>query len=213
MLGASWVDKHSIAGPAAQHNRPLHALPLAAAGSMMQLLCGKQQLRPCASGPRAAVDPAVVAAGLGMQHLAPIEEVFEPLIPMAATRAWALVPHGCRRRGGGGGRGRNGTSAPWPACSAAARRRHGRCPGGCHRKTSRDGCGRSRRAGARQPAGPTARGQGWVLQARACRILSSVRYWTQSGAVQQRGGVGVGVPKDSAGQGGTVLPLPLRMAW
>ncbi len=27
------------------------------------------------------------------------------------------------------------------------------------------------------------------------------------------GGVGVGVPKDLEGQGGTVLPLPLRMAW
>jgi hypothetical protein len=46
MLGASWVDEHSIAEPVAQHNRPLHALPLAADRSRMKMLCGLQRLRP-----------------------------------------------------------------------------------------------------------------------------------------------------------------------
>ena len=48
MLGASWVDGHSIAALAAQHNQLLNALLLAAERSKVGLLCGKQQLRPCA---------------------------------------------------------------------------------------------------------------------------------------------------------------------
>ena len=48
MLGASWVDEHSIAAPAAQHNQLLNALLLAADRSKVGLLCGLQQLRPCA---------------------------------------------------------------------------------------------------------------------------------------------------------------------
>jgi hypothetical protein len=70
MLGASWVDEHSIAAPAAQHNQLLNALLLTADRSKVGLLCDLQQLRPyavvaastaarkpasrlCASGPRA----------------------------------------------------------------------------------------------------------------------------------------------------------------
>ena len=48
MLGASWVDEHSIAALAAEHNQLLHALLLAADRSKVGLLCGLQQLRPCA---------------------------------------------------------------------------------------------------------------------------------------------------------------------
>jgi len=48
MLGASWVDEHSIAAPAAQHNQLLDALLLAADRSKVEVLCGLQQLRPCA---------------------------------------------------------------------------------------------------------------------------------------------------------------------
>ena len=48
MLGASWVDGHSIAALAAQHNQLLNALLLAAERNKVGLLCGKQQLRPCA---------------------------------------------------------------------------------------------------------------------------------------------------------------------
>jgi hypothetical protein len=46
MLGASWVDEHSIAELAAEHNQLLNALPPAANGSKVELLCGLQQLRP-----------------------------------------------------------------------------------------------------------------------------------------------------------------------
>jgi len=53
MLGASLVDGHSIAGLAAQHNQLLNALLLAAERNKVGLLCGMQQLRPCASGSRA----------------------------------------------------------------------------------------------------------------------------------------------------------------
>jgi hypothetical protein len=38
MVGASWVDEHSMAELAAQHNQPLHALHLAAAGIKMKML-------------------------------------------------------------------------------------------------------------------------------------------------------------------------------
>ena len=48
MLGASWVDEHSIAALAAQHNQLLNALLLAAERSKVGLLCGRQHLRPCA---------------------------------------------------------------------------------------------------------------------------------------------------------------------
>ncbi len=48
MLGASWVDKHSIAALAAEHNQLLNALLLAADRSKVGLLCGLLQLRPCA---------------------------------------------------------------------------------------------------------------------------------------------------------------------
>ncbi len=46
MLGASWVDGHSIAALAAQHNQLLNALLLAAERNKVGLLCGMQQLRP-----------------------------------------------------------------------------------------------------------------------------------------------------------------------
>jgi hypothetical protein len=45
MLGASLVDEHSIATPAAQHNQLLNALLLAADRSKVGVLCGLQQLR------------------------------------------------------------------------------------------------------------------------------------------------------------------------
>jgi hypothetical protein len=48
MLGASWVDGHSIAALTAQHNQLLNALLLAAERNKVGLLCGMQQLRPCA---------------------------------------------------------------------------------------------------------------------------------------------------------------------
>jgi len=48
MLGASWVDEHSIAELTAEHNQLLNALLLAADRSKVRLLCGLQQLRPCA---------------------------------------------------------------------------------------------------------------------------------------------------------------------
>ena len=48
MLGASWVDEHSIAELAVEHNQLLHALLLAADRSKVGLLCGMQELRPCA---------------------------------------------------------------------------------------------------------------------------------------------------------------------
>ena len=48
MLGASWVDGHSIAALAAQHNQLLNALLLAAERNKVGLLFGMQQLRPCA---------------------------------------------------------------------------------------------------------------------------------------------------------------------
>jgi len=48
MLGASLVDGHSIAALAAQHNQLLNALLLAAERNKVVLLCGMQQLRPCA---------------------------------------------------------------------------------------------------------------------------------------------------------------------
>ena len=48
MLGASWVDEHSIAELTAEHNQLLDALLLAADRSKVELLCGLQQLRPCA---------------------------------------------------------------------------------------------------------------------------------------------------------------------
>ena len=48
MLGASWVDGHSIAALAAQHNQLLNALLLAAERNKVGLLCGMQQLKPCA---------------------------------------------------------------------------------------------------------------------------------------------------------------------
>ena len=48
MLGASWVDGHSIAALAAQHNQLLNALLLAAERNKVELLCGMQQLSPCA---------------------------------------------------------------------------------------------------------------------------------------------------------------------
>jgi hypothetical protein len=55
MLGASWVDGHSIAALAAQHNQLLNALLLAAERSKVGLLCGQQQHRPCAGvAPRRA---------------------------------------------------------------------------------------------------------------------------------------------------------------
>ncbi|WP_295535845.1 hypothetical protein [Synechococcus sp. UW140] len=55
MLGASWVDGHSIAALAAQHNQLLNALLLAAERNKVGLLCGKQQLRPYAGvAPRRA---------------------------------------------------------------------------------------------------------------------------------------------------------------
>jgi hypothetical protein len=43
MLGASWVDEHSIAELAAQHNQLLNALLLAADQSKVGLLCGLQR--------------------------------------------------------------------------------------------------------------------------------------------------------------------------
>ena len=46
MLGASWVDEHSIVELAAEHNQLLNALLLAADRSKVGLLCGLQQLRP-----------------------------------------------------------------------------------------------------------------------------------------------------------------------
>ena len=48
MVGASWVDGHSIAALAAQHNQLLNALLLAAERNKVGLLCGLQQFRPCA---------------------------------------------------------------------------------------------------------------------------------------------------------------------
>jgi len=48
MLGASFVDEHSIAALAAQRNQLLNALLLGADRSNVELLCGLQQLRPCA---------------------------------------------------------------------------------------------------------------------------------------------------------------------
>jgi hypothetical protein len=48
MLGASWVDGHSIAALAAEHNQLLNALLLAANRSRVGLLCGLLQLRPFA---------------------------------------------------------------------------------------------------------------------------------------------------------------------
>ena len=54
MLGASWVDGHSIAALAAQHNQLLNALLPAAERSKVGLLCGKQQLRLCAVATRRA---------------------------------------------------------------------------------------------------------------------------------------------------------------
>lgn len=89
----------------------------------------------------------------------------------SATRAWAVVRHGCRRRGDGGASGRNGTSARWPLRSGAAHRRRVPCRGGHHHRTSRDGCGRSCTAGAPRPAAPAApvlslgRGSGHRAQA------------------------------------------------
>jgi len=63
MLGASWVDEHSIAAPEAQHNQLLHALLLAADRSSVGVLCGFQRLAP-----------AVVTARLEMEHLTAITE-------------------------------------------------------------------------------------------------------------------------------------------
>ena len=48
MLGASLIVEHSIAELVAQHNQLLNALLLAADQSKVGLLCGLQQLRPCA---------------------------------------------------------------------------------------------------------------------------------------------------------------------
>ena len=48
MLGASWVDEHSIAELTAEHNQLLDALLLAADRSKVGVLCGLQQLRLCA---------------------------------------------------------------------------------------------------------------------------------------------------------------------
>ena len=48
MLGAFWVDEHSIAELTAEHNQLLNALLLVADRSKVGLLCGLQQLRPCA---------------------------------------------------------------------------------------------------------------------------------------------------------------------
>ena len=61
MLGASWVDEHSIVVLTAEHNQLLNALLLAADRSKVRLLCGLQQLRPCAvvAASTAARRPAI----------------------------------------------------------------------------------------------------------------------------------------------------------
>lgn len=64
MLGASWVDKHNIAAPAAQHNRPLHALPLAADRIRMKcfVLCSSSEPAQWWQGPIRRADlPALPA--------------------------------------------------------------------------------------------------------------------------------------------------------
>jgi len=117
MLGASWVDEHSIAGPAAQHNQLLHALLLAADRSSVGVLCGFQRLRPLAAvaastaarrpaSRRCAGDqfacgelqrqaPAVVAAGLEMEQR---DAVHPGVVPEPVTGHADLAAAG-RERG------------------------------------------------------------------------------------------------------------------
>ena len=66
MLGASWVNEHSIAALAAQHNQLLNALLLAAERNKVGLLCGRQQLRPCAvvAARPGIASPKVTSSGL-----------------------------------------------------------------------------------------------------------------------------------------------------
>ena len=101
-----------------------------------------------------------------------------------ATRTGAQELHACRRTRGSGGNGRNGTSALWPAHSAAARRRCGPCLGGPHRRTSRGGCARSCRAGARRPVAPMAQGRGSKQQVHAWLISPLSEVDAQSGDTQ-----------------------------
>jgi hypothetical protein len=95
----------------------------------------------------------------------------------SATRTGALIRRACRRTRGNGGSDRSGTSAPWLAQPAAARRRSDLSPSGRHHRTSRDGCARSCRAGAGRPAGPAARGlsRGQWVQAWQIRLLDGGR--------------------------------------
>ena len=61
MLGASWVDEHSIAALAAEHNQLLHALLLAADRSRVGLLCGIQALALRLESRRAKPEPTTTS--------------------------------------------------------------------------------------------------------------------------------------------------------
>jgi hypothetical protein len=104
------------------------------------------------------------------------EAASRPFRARAATRAGEPAPHGCHHRGGSGGSGRSGTSAPWPVRADAAHGKTGHGPGGRHRRTSRGGCGHSCRAGAHRPAGPAAPGRGWEQRRRRAKGLG---LWAQ----------------------------------